>query len=331
MKKPIIAGHPPELGDSDRTDPVPDAKLQHPMLTSSQLQVFEHDGYLVLPGFKTAAECALACERAQQIVEAFQPDTTAGVFSTRDRSRVADAALLASATQVRCFFEEEAFDDSGELQVPKARAINKIGHALHDSDAVFQAFSTGPELAAVGAALGLSQPQVWQSQVIFKQPHIGGEVGWHQDASFFVTTPHTVTTFWFALEDATLDNGCLWVEPGGHHGTRGVLREQYVCEGRDPAAPWNPAGGRLRMQALDGTPWPDTGNGAGNSTSSAVPLPVAAGTLVVFHGLLPHCSAPNRSPRSRLAYTLHVTDGRAAYSLQNWLQRGPDRPAPGLG
>ena len=141
-----------------------------------------------------------------------------------------------------------------------------------------------------------------------KRSHIGGEVGWHQDASFFVTTPQTVTTFWFALEDATLDNGCLWVEPGGQ---RGPLREQYVCED-----------GRLHMRSLDATPWP--------AMSQGRPLPVAAGTLLVFQGLLPHCSLANRSPRSRLAYTLHVTDASAGYSPLNWLQRGADWPVRGL-
>jgi phytanoyl-CoA hydroxylase len=144
--------------------------------------------------------------------------------------------------------------------------------------------------------------------VIFKQPHIGGEVGWHQDASFFVTDPVTVTTFWFALEDATLDNGCLWVQGGGH---RSPLRERYVCEG-----------GKLHMQALDPTPWP--------GMDGATPVPVAAGTLVCFHGLLPHCSAPNRSAQSRLAYTLHVTDGTAAYSPLNWLQASPALPVRGF-
>ena len=287
-----------------------------PLLTPLQRQAFADDGFLVLPGFKTAAECAEVCTRARQIVDAFQPDRETGVFSTRDRNRMADAALLASATEVRCFFEEEAFDAAGALRVPQARAINKIGHALHDRDPVFRAFATGPALAALAADLGLARPQVWQSQVIFKQPHIGGEVGWHQDASFFVTTPQTVVTFWFALEDATVDNGCLWVQPGGH---TGPLREQYLCEERDPQ---RPGSGRLRMQALDAMPWP--------GMDLAVPLPVAAGTLVVFHGLLPHYSAPNRSTGSRLACTLHVTDGRAAYAPQNWLQRGPDRPAPGL-
>ena len=69
------------------------------------------------------------------------------------------------------------------------------------------------------------------------------------------------------------------------------------------------------------TPWP--------TTAQAVPVEVEAGTLVCFHGLLPHYSAPNRSPRSRVAYTLHVTDGTAAYAASNWLQRTA-RPVRGF-
>src|SRR5262249_36058332 len=126
------------------------------------------------------------------------------------------------------------------------------------------------------------------------------EVRWHQDASFFDSEPVTVTTFWFALEDATLENGCMWAEPGGH---RGPLRERFVREGR-----------RVWMEPLDATPWPAAGQGA-------VPLEVSAGSLVVFHGLLPHYSAANRSALSRHAYTLHVTDAGSRYSPRNWLQR----------
>ena len=289
---------------------VADAYLQH-MLTPAQQAAWHGDGYLVLPDFISAGTLAAACARAQAIVDAFEPGGATSRFSTRDRSLVADSALLASAEAVHCFFEEEALNDAGQLRVPKAQAINKIGHALHETDPFFAPFSRGPELAALAADLGLAQPQVWQSQLIFKQPHIGGEVGWHQDATFFVTAPQTITTFWFAFEDATLANGCLWVEPGGHRGPRGVLREQYVCEG-----------GALRMQALDDTPWPDA--------AQALALPVPAGTLVVLHGLLPHFSAANRSARSRLAYTLHASDGRAAYSKLNWLQRSAEFPVRGF-
>ncbi|GAP38636.1 phytanoyl-CoA dioxygenase family protein [Piscinibacter sakaiensis] len=269
-----------------------------PRIDAAARAAYARDGWLVLPDFVDAGTRAVLARRAADLVDAFEPQA-AGVFSTRDPARTADAALIASAHAVHCFLEEEAVDDAGRLRVPKQRAVNKIGHALHDLDPVFEAFSHGPALAGVAEALGLAEPRVWQSQLIFKQPGIGGEVRWHQDATYFVTTPHSVTTFWFAFEDADESNGCLWVEPGGH---RGPLRERFVREGE-----------RLRLERLDPAPWPGAGR--------AVPLPVAAGTLVVFHGLLPHYSAPNRSPRSRLAYTLHVTDGRCAYAPENWLQR----------
>lgn len=259
-----------------------------------------HDqGFLVLPGFKSAAELAALRQRALEIVEAFEPGDKRTIFSTTDQARGTGEDFLASAEGIHCFFEEEAFDEQGRLKQAKALSINKIGHAMHDLDPVFDRFSRGPRIAALARALGLVDAQLWQSMYIFKQPGIGGEVKWHQDATFFDTTPCTVTAFWFALEDATRDNGCLWVQPGGH---RGPLRERFVREGDT-----------VRMEALDDTPWPDSG--------SAVPVEVAAGTLVCFHGLLPHWSAPNRSPVSRHAYTLHATDARCHYAESNWLRR----------
>ena len=279
------------------------------MLSPAKQLQYQTDGFLVLPGFKAAADVAALRQRALQIVDAFDADSHRAVFSTRDQARRgASADFLASAEGIQCFFEEEAFDDQGRLRQAKALSINKIGHAMHDLDPVFGAFSRGPALAELAHDLGLVQPQLWQSMYIFKQPGIGGEVTWHQDASFFDTTPSSVTGFWFALEDATVDNGCLWMQPGGH---RGPPRERFVREGDS-----------VRMEPLDATPWPDS--------RSAVPVEAAAGTLVVFHGLLPHWSAPNRSARSRHAYTLHATDGRAAYAPHNWLQRGPGLPVRGL-
>ena len=163
-------------------------------------------------------------------------------------------------------------------------------------------------VAAVSTRMGLTEPQIWQSMYIFKQPGIGGEVRWHQDATYFDTTPVSVTTFWFALEDATLENGCMWAEPGGH---RGPMRERFLRNGDD-----------VRMEKLSDMPWPDN--------STAVPLECKAGSLVCFHGLLPHYSAPNRSAFSRHAYTLHATDGRTAYSPQNWIQRDAAFPVRGF-
>ena len=253
---------------------------------------WRQDGFLVLPSFKPPAAIAALRTRSLAIVDALVIDGALPVFSTRDRQRVADAALLASADKVHCFFEEDAVDAEGRLVVPKDQAVNKIGHALHDLDPVFERFSRDPALAELARDLGLERALLMQSMLIFKQPRIGGEVNWHQDASFLATDPHSVIGFWFALEDATRDNGCLWVEPGGH---RGPLRERYgrTAEG-------------LKMARLDDTPWP--------VASRTVALEVPAGTLVVFDGMLPHASAVNRSAQSRMAYTLTW-----------WTQRRPGR------
>ena len=269
---------------------------------------FEELGYLVVPGFKSADEISGLRARAAQIVDAFDPAHNQTIFTTREQQRQVDAYFMGSADTVRCFFEEEAFDTHGRLKQDKALSINKIGHALHDLDPVFDRFSRSEALAAVARDVGLQHALLWQSMYIFKQPGIGGEVRWHQDATFFDTTPQSVTTFWFALEDADLRNGCLWVEPGGH---RGPLRERFVLQGAGAG-----------IEKLDAAPWPDP--------SSAIPLEVRAGTLVVFHGLLPHYSAANRSALSRHAYTLHATDARALYSPRNWLQRGRQLPPRGF-
>ncbi len=268
----------------------------------------DRDGFAVLDAFKPAAEIAELRERAGRIVEDFDPAAGSGIFSASGRADRSDAYFLGSGSAVRCFFEEEAFDEAGVLRRPKALAINKIGHAMHDLDPVFERFSHGPALDAVARAAGLAQPLVYQSMYIFKQPQIGGEVSWHQDATFFWTDPQTVLTFWFALERADRSNGGLWVQRGGH---RTPIRERFVVEN-----------GATAFRRIDATPWP--------ALADAEPLEVDAGTLVIFRGGLPHYSGPNRSDRSRHAYTLHVVDGSARYAPENWLQRDHAFPARGF-
>lgn len=278
------------------------------MLNAQQIQQFQQDGYVVIPNFKNADEIAALRERAAKIVDEFDPASSKSIFTTKEQEKKVDHYFLNSGNNISCFFEEEAFDEQGNLRQAKSLSINKIGHAIHDLDPVFSAFSRGTALAKVAEQLGLQQPQIYQSMYIFKQPGIGGEVRWHQDATYFETDPVSVTTFWFALEDATLENGCMWAEPGGH---RTPMRERFVREGD-----------QVRVEKLDSMPWPDD--------STAIPLEVKAGSLVCFHGLLPHYSAPNRSAVSRHAYTLHVTDGTTNYSPQNWIQRDASFPVRGF-
>jgi phytanoyl-CoA hydroxylase len=91
--------------------------------------------------------------------------------------------------------------------VPKQKAINKLGHAMHVLDPAFRAYSNSVPHMNVINSLGLTQPLLAQSMYIFKQPGIGGKVRAHQDNTFLYTTPTSCIGLWVALEDATKDNG----------------------------------------------------------------------------------------------------------------------------
>jgi len=273
----------------------------------TRAEEFSRQGYLVLPGFVPAASCDALKARAEALVAGFQPETVS-IFTTHEQTRTSDEYFLSSGDKIRFFFEENAFKPDGSLRQDKALSINKIGHALHDLEPLFDRFSRTPELAALASELGVSQPLLIQSMYIFKQPYIGGEVNSHQDSTFLYTDPQTCLGFWFALEDATLENGCLWALPGGH--ALG-LKKRFV----------RAKGGGTAFQVLDPKPLPE---------ERMVPLEVKKGSLVVLHGLLPHKSGANTSPKSRHAYSVHLIDGTASYPEDNWLHRSPEMPARGF-
>ena len=275
------------------------------MLSENQLSEFKENGCLVIENFKPSEELEELRQAALNLVKDF--DTSSHTEAFRESvGWNATEYFLSSGDKIAYFFETNAFGDDGQLTSPPEFCLNKLGHAMHDLHPVFDKFSRDPRLEEILGDIGVDAPEIWQSMYIFKQPRIGDQIDWHQDATYFSTRPQSVKAFWFAIDDATQENGCLWVA-----NKCSPLRQHFVIE-EDQTV----------MKTLDKTPWPDL--------EDAKPLEVSAGTLILFDGLLPHFSAPNTSDLPRHAYTLHVVDGKSKYSKQNWLQRQDDFPVRGF-
>jgi len=284
--------------------------MAHRKLSSSQIERFRSDGFLLLPDFVDADRCLALRERAIALAREHTPPPERATIFTADGQALhaSDQYFLGSGEAIRCFFEKGAFDAAGRLRADAHLCLNKLGHAMHDLDPVFDAFSRTPELAAVAGDIGMQVPLLLQSMYIFKQPRIGGEVVCHTDHTYLWTEPQSVVGFWFAIDDATTENGCMWALPGGH-------RMPVKSRSR-----LNASGTATETDVFDPEPYP---------TEGQLPLEARRGTLVLLDGALPHRSGPNLSDKPRHAYTIHALDGVARYLPDNWLRR-PTLPLRGF-
>ena len=266
-------------------------------MNADMIEFWKDNGYLIIENFKTNEECDELIKRSKELIEEQDFNNQQSVFDTISQTHNDDNYFLESGDKIRFFFEEKANLSENNIKTNKQYIVNKIGHALHDLDDKFINFSKTEDLDNIAKAIGFKDPLLLQSMYIFKQPKIGGEVVCHQDSTFLITEPESTVGFWFALEDANKENGCLQVASGGH---KGPLRKLFKRENN-----------KMKMEELSNEPFPQTDTF----------VEVKKGSLVLLHGRLPHYSCENKSLNSRHAYTLHVIDGKTKYLDYNWLQR----------
>jgi len=308
---------------------------------SDQCRYFDTHGFLVVQGFvdrKTVQ--ALKDQMADLADNDWDPSQSLDTFGTDSKSNTARGDyFLDSSNRVHYFAEPKANLDkvghdgnkSEDETERKISILNKSGHGMHNIPGAFQDYTLSDKMRNLVLDLGWKDPVVPQSMYIFKQAKIGGTVHSHQDSTFLYTTPRqTCLGLWLALDDATLENGCLWARPGSH---KEPLRRQFIRN----------SDYFEQLQHSDNTKVPEEvpqlkfrqhhenpkvhWDGILPKTSlleeGFIPVEVKAGDLVTFCGTLDHLSLPNFSNLPRHTFQLHLVEGPKegiTWSPENWLQ-----------
>lgn len=168
----------------------------------------------------------------------------------------------------------------------------------------------------IAASLGYVDPRVVQSLVIIKAEHVGAQVEPHQDGCTSFTDPPSCATFWYALEDANSENGCLAVAPGSHRVMPITGRCRREENGMPKFEPQEPIFADVHGVSAD-APLPERDE---EGELVYKQLEVKAGSLVLMHGNLMHTSAANRSGKSRVAFNFGVVEGGLEWKKDNYLQ-----------
>ena len=182
-------------------------------------------------------------------------------------------------------------------------------HQPHFISPIMEKYVKHPELCGVLSQITAAHIPFWDGSVkcmqsmLFVKPSGFQGQSWHQDEIYIPTRDRSLIGGWIAMDDATVENGCLWVIPGSHQ--MGYLYSQ------------KPHGNPDEFDSADLESY-------GFDETLEVPIEVKTGTVVFFNGYLLHRSRKNRGQTYRRVLVNHYCN---AWSLLPWSIKDDERPA----
>jgi len=231
-------------------------------LTAAQKAEYARNGYIVVENLVKPSELAELRRRIDEIQE----------------GRVA-----AQTVGAQVLYEPGA----GGAAVAAKPVLRKLSQ-LATNDEFFRGIASKQSiLDCVAELTGQAQNIMLYSDQAFLKPALhGSEKPLHQDNSYFKATPMDFgVTCWMAIDDATVENGCMNYIPGSHK--LGLIPHKEI-----PNTPHLIPDGSVKLEA-------------------EVPCPIPAGACIFHHLLALHSSKANKSPKSRRAWALHYVNAKA--------------------
>ena len=232
-------------------------------ISKEQVDQFWTDGFLIVEDLLNPDEIATLREHADWIARGEAP-------------HVAENLLQVEPQVVEGMVQAETY----------AKSLRKMSHlAFYDS--VFEAHARNPKILDIIESLLGSDLKLYQDQLFMKPPKIGSRQRYHQDMplGFFIDPPDMVTC-WAALDDSTIENGCLWMLPATHK--FGIIDQSVWAE--------------YEQKSLAG------------ELPNEKPLVMRAGSCSFHHGLILHCSQPNLTTQPRRGYATHYVSAHCRYT-----------------
>jgi phytanoyl-CoA hydroxylase len=232
-------------------------------LSEEQVKQFWEDGYLIVENLLNEDEVVTLRQRAEWVANG------TALHIPKEKLQV-EPGVVAGEVQA------ETYADS----------LRKMSH-LAFYDEIFETHARNPKILDIIEALLGPDIKLYQDQLFMKPPRIGSRQRYHQDMplGFYIDPPDMVTC-WAALDDATIENGCLWMLPGTHK--FGIVEqskweeyEQMSLEGRLP---------------------------------EERPVVMKTGSCSFHHGLILHCSQPNLTEKRRRGYATHYVSAKCHYT-----------------